>query len=469
MKRNAVAGGDRRTVEAVREVITAGGNAIDGAVAGVFVSMVSEAALTSAAGGGCLQVMRPGEEPLALDFFVDMPMQVRTGPELDFVPVDVDFGSALQTFHIGRASCAVPGTLAGLHEAHARFGRLPLQDVIGPAVRCARHGIALSPMQASFFRILSPILQHSPSARALFAPRGRLPVGGETFRMPAFADFLEEAARQGPDLLYSGEAAASLLRWSREGGLLQASDLRRYRVRERKPLKVEVDGFEIFLNPPPAQGGLHLQDALRRLSSRDVSVAGMARALLETGPKADPAGGGSTTHLSVLDAEGNAVAVTTTNGEGCGHVLPEFGFMPNNMLGEADLNPLGFHRAPPGKRLATMVAPTLVARKGQPYLITGSAGSNRIRSALFQILVRVLLLGEELQQATAAPRFHIDGQTLQLEPGFTPRERAELGELLKINVWQETSLYFGGANSVMPDAACGDPRRSGWGLIFNSD
>ena len=131
----------------------------------------------------------------------------------------------------------------------------------------------------------------------------------------------------------------------------------------------------------------------------------------------EPTSRGATTQVSILDTEGNAASVTTTNGEGCGYILPGLGFMLNNMLGEEDLNPHGFHRHKPGDRLPSMVAPTIVTKDGMPVMVTGSAGSNRIRSAIVQVITNVLCSDMEIKEAVVAPRIHVEGETLQVEPG----------------------------------------------------
>jgi gamma-glutamyltranspeptidase/glutathione hydrolase len=183
------------------------------------------------------------------------------------------------------------------------------------------------------------------------------------------------------------------------------------------------------------------------------------------GTGADPLSHGSTTQVSILDREGNAASVTTTNGEGCGYMVPGLGFMLNNMLGEEDLNPKGFHRHRPRSRLPSMVAPTIVTKNGTPVLLTGSAGSNRIRSAIVQMIVEVIEGGVEIEAATIAPRLHIDGDTLQAEPGADEAVLEQLSSFYKIHRWDEKNLYFGGANSVTPAGGAGDPRRGGHAMV----
>jgi gamma-glutamyltranspeptidase/glutathione hydrolase len=167
-----------------------------------------------------------------------------------------------------------------------------------------------------------------------------------------------------------------------------------------------------------------------------------------------------------LDRDGNAASVTTTNGEGCGYILPELGFMLNNMLGEEDLNPRGFFRYPPGTRLSSMVAPTVVRKNGMPVLLTGTAGSNRIRSVIVQLLLNHLFRGMSLEESTVAPRMHLEGEMLHFEPGIFEQELLGLPHKYRLERWQEQNLFFGGANSVTPDQGCGDPRRGGTALVF---
>jgi gamma-glutamyltranspeptidase/glutathione hydrolase len=184
------------------------------------------------------------------------------------------------------------------------------------------------------------------------------------------------------------------------------------------------------------------------------------------GKVVEPFSRGSTTHVSVLDKDGNGASVTTTNGEGCGYVLPELGFMLNNMLGEEDLNPKGFFKYPAGSRLASMMAPTIVRRDKEPVLLTGTAGSNRIRSVIVQLLVNHLYRGMDIEEATKAPRVHLEGRTLHVEPDIDEDELSLLPDAYYVERWQRQNLFFGGANSVTPHAGAADARRGGVALAF---
>jgi gamma-glutamyltranspeptidase/glutathione hydrolase len=168
---------------------------------------------------------------------------------------------------------------------------------------------------------------------------------------------------------------------------------------------------------------------------------------------------GSTTHVSVLDADGWACAVTTSNGEGSGVVVPGTGVHVNNVLGEEDLSPLGFHTQPPGARLPSMMAPTIVLHRqnshhGAARLVVGSAGSNRIRSALLQVIVNVIDRGLAAQDAVDAPRVHYTHDGVYAEPGVPADALAAAG--LPVTRFRDTNLYFGGCQAVACDPATGE-------------
>jgi gamma-glutamyltranspeptidase/glutathione hydrolase len=184
-------------------------------------------------------------------------------------------------------------------------------------------------------------------------------------------------------------------------------------------------------------------------------------------PTVEPPGPSNTSHLSVIDANGMAVSLTTTAGETAGYVLPGTGFIPNNILGEEDLNPGGFHLWRPGQRIPTMMTPMIVLRDGQIRLVSGSGGSNRIRSAILQTLVNVLDYDLPLADAVNRARIHVEERILQCEHGFDPQAVATLERQgYPVNRWSVRSIYFGGAHSVarVSDGtlvAAGDDRRGG--------
>ncbi len=476
----AVASGHPATTAAAVEVLAAGGNAIDACVAGGFAAAVAEPTLTSLGGGGFLLAKTAAEEVL-FDFFVDTPG--RGAPlatrSLDFDEVVVRFSGANQAFHVGLASVAVPGCLAGWLHAHRRLGRLPLERVTGPARRLAAAGVEVNEQQAYLLRILEPILTRTAEAAAIVAPRGRLLAQGDRLVNPELAAFLGSLDDRG--FAVAALAGAIGAAMAAGGGLLTAADLEAYAVVERAPLVVSWSGHRLLTNPPPAFGGELVALGLLELEagngwpatarSVDHAVA-LAEAMVTTegaratgtvaGALATRRASGGTTHISVVDAGGNAASMTTSNGEGSGWIFPGTGVMANNMMGEDDLHPTGFHASPPGHRVASMMAPSLVVdAAGDVELVVGSGGSKRIRTALLQVIAGAIDQRRALADAVDGPRLHWDGLSLHVEPGWSQAALAALEARWPLTRWPQPDLYFGGVHAVAPGRAAADPRRGG--------
>jgi gamma-glutamyltranspeptidase/glutathione hydrolase len=482
----AVASGHPSTTAAAVEVLEAGGNAFDACVAAGFAASVAEPTLTGLGGGGFLLARTVEGEEVVFDFFVDTPGRGRTGAvaDLDFEEEIVRFPGADQGFHVGRASVAVPGCLPGWLHVHRRLGRLPLHDVTAPAARLASEGTVLNEQQAAIIALLEPILTRTPEAAALMAPGGHLLGLGDRYANPELAAFLEQLDEGGfadPDL-----AAAVARDMDAHGGLLTAEDLTDYAVVERPPLVVSWGGHRLLTNPPPAFGGELVALGLLLLEERadwpaapgsvEHAVA-LAEAMVATdehrargqvaGELARRRATGGTTHVSVRDAEGNVATMTSSNGEGSGWVLPGTGVIANNMMGEDDLHPAGFHASPAGERVASMMAPSIVVdADGQVRLVLGSGGSKRIRTALLQVLAAVVDQGRDLEDAVTAPRLHWDGEVVHVEPGWADDAVAALEARWPVARWTVRDLYFGGVHAVAPAAAAGDPRRGGSAAVL---
>ncbi|WCO65916.1 gamma-glutamyltransferase [Iamia majanohamensis] len=481
-----VAAGHPAVARAAGQVLAAGGNAFDAVVAAGFAAAVAEPCLSSLAGGGfCLARTAEGEEVL-FDFFVDTPGRGRVAAAAPaFDEVVVAFEAATQAFHCGPGSVAVPGCLPGYLHVHRRLGRLPLAEVVGPAAALAAEGVALLPRQAGIVALLEPILLRTAAGRAIFAPEGRLLGPGDVVRNPDQAHLLSELGT-GADLTFArGPLADALLAVTAEAGLLTAEDLAAYQVVERTPLEVPWRGRRVLTNPGPSFGGTLVAAALRRLGD-DVLVAGdpaapatlvAAAAEVDRERRAilagrDPLGAvrprtsRGTTHVSVWDGEGGAAAMTTSNGECSGDVVAGTGILTNNVLGEEDLHPDGFHVAPPGLRVASMMAPTVVVGEdGSTEVVLGSGGSKRIRSAIAQVLAEVVVHGLDPGDAVGAPRVHWDGDHTEAEPGLSTAATDALARLGPVHTWPGPSVYFGGAHLVVPGVgAAGDPRRDGAAL-----
>jgi gamma-glutamyltranspeptidase/glutathione hydrolase len=486
MTRGVVAAGHPETARAGADVLRAGGNAVDAAVAAVLASLAAEPLLTGLSAGGYMLVALPGSEPRLLDFFVEAPGR-GADPEAraELVPISVSFGDAIQVFNVGPASVGTYGVPAGVAEAAARFGSLPLTELAAPAVALARGGIEVNAVQAYVIEILGEIATSTPECAALFAPGGRLLREGDTFRNPDLAAALELLGRDGAAPFYTGEVAAAVIEWlDGRGAMLTAADLAAYRVVDREPVRVAYRGRDVVTNPPPSAGGTLIAYALALLERSgqpltaarlvDVMTAAQAERTAEFLDGLDDPGFldrflasrlGSTTHVSVLDAAGGACSVTCSNGEGSGIVVPGTGLHLNNMLGEQDLNLLGFHRHPPGRRMPSMMSPTMVLGQAGPELVLGSGGSNRIRSAIIQAIVNVVDHGMDVAAAVRAPRLHFEDGVVYAEPGVDVDELGR-GEAALAR-FRELNLFFGGVHAVARDPATGglsgggDPRRGG--------
>jgi gamma-glutamyltranspeptidase/glutathione hydrolase len=490
-----VAAGHPLTARRGADVLRDGGNAVDAALGAMLVSFACEPLLTGLGAGGYMLVVAPDGAPALLDFFVEAPGRgADPGARSELVPIDVSFGDAQQIFNIGAASVGTYGVPAGLCEASARFGRFALADLVAPAARLARDGVELNPQQAYVVEILAGIVTATPECRELFAPDGRVLRAGEQIRQPELADALERLGAEGSGPFYSGDIAAAIADWvGSRGGLVTAEDLAAYDVVDRAPIRVPYRGREVLTNPPPSAGGILIARALALLDGQpgpprvDTIVAVMQQTQEERTPEFlegldDPEfvqrflGGagrlGSTTHIAVLDRDGWACSVTCSNGEGSAIVVPGTGMHLNNMLGEQDLNPLGFHRHPPGRRLPSMMAPTMALRDDVAELALGSAGSNRIRSAILQTIVRVVDEGVRAGDAVRAPRVHFEDDVVYAEPGIDTAALEAAGRT--IARFRGINLFFGGVQAVERDRqgrfwGGGDPRRGGAAIVVEGE
>ncbi len=518
----AVAAGDIQTVEAAASMLRAGGTAADAAVAGILAALVAEPGLINLGGGG-LALVREPTGLVGYDFMADMPSRPPY-PGMDFYEVVVQFEASSQSFWLGRASVAVPGLIAGLYTLHQRHGRLPWATLFEPAIRLAREGAVLSEAQVTILRLLRGLYERDPKLRARFVPNGEPPKPGTRLRRPDLARTLELLAREGPDAFYRGPLAEAILADQAEhGGLLTREDLARYQVRQVQPLARTYRGHRVWLPDLPSRGGglvaftlalledyalgqapfpWHLVDHLRLLLEamrltedarplwEDLNASSeerrrrlfeahlpRARAALRAALAGSPDAQTQplperpfTTHISVLDREERLVSMTVTAGEDAGFIVGDTGMRLNNMLGEADLHPQGFHKMRPGERLGTMMTPVIAHMADGGWFAVGSGGSSRIRSAVLQTFSAVADFHLTLTAAVQAPRVHYEAGICHLEGGI-PAERAEALARLgyRVNLWPTRSMYFGGAHAVYVRAgeaqAAGDPRRGGAGWV----
>jgi gamma-glutamyltranspeptidase/glutathione hydrolase len=478
-----VAAGHPLTAEAGARVLREGGNAVDAAIAAMLTSFVAEPLLTGLGAGGYMLVACDGEEPVLLDFFVEAPARASDGSAAELEAVDVSFGDAVQVFYIGPASCGVYGTPAGVCTAAERWGSIALADLVAPAATLAREGVVLNAEQAYVVEILGDLLCSTAECSALWAPSGALLREGRKMVNRELADALERLGAEGPEPFYRGDISAAVCSWLAErGGSITPGALERYRAIEREPLSVPYRDRTVLTNPPPSAGGTLLAYSLALLDrepsppSLAAVIGAMEAAQAERTPEFLEGLGeegflerfvssrlGATTHISVLDSRGQACSVTCTNGEGSGVVVPGTGIHLNNVMGEEDLSPLGFHRHPPGRRMPSMMAPSLVLRDGDVELVLGSAGSNRIRSALLQTIVGVVDRSLQADEAVRAPRAHFEDGIVYHEPGI--ELAGVLGEDREIVGFHAPNLFFGGVQAVQRRdgrlIGAGDPRRGG--------
>ena len=501
-----VAAGHPVTAEAGAEALSAGGNAVDAAVAAVLMSFVAESPLTGPGAGGFMLVHTAGGENHMLDFFVAAPgkgLDAREPAEL--MPIDVTFAEgAVQRFNVGPSSNGAYGTTLGLAEALRRFGTLPLADLCSGPAKAARQGVEVTAMQGFLFTILAPIFYSTPEATAIYAPEDRLLREGDIIRLPELGDLIERLGAEGPGFLYEGDVAREVSAWVRErGGLLTEEDLASYAVIEREPAHVRYRGREVLTNPPPSSGGILIADALGILErmGRPADLETLAEVIASTNRARDEefleglasegylerflaaealdqvavdvsSRLGSTTHIAVMDGQGGCATVTCSNGSCSGVVVPGTGVHLNNMLGEQDLNPLGYHRHEPGWRVPSMMAPTVVLREERPEVALGSAGSNRIRSAILQTILAVVDDGLAAEEAVRRPRVHVEDDEVEAEPGIDPAALERLERRgWSVRRFAEQNLYFGGVQAVARNAQTGeltgggDPRRGGAAVV----
>src|SRR3954447_24794994 len=444
----AVAAGHPATAEAGAEILAAGGNAADAAVAASLASCVAETVMTGLLGGGhTIYLDASSGEARNLDCFVAVP----TGNGAPMTRLEVPFGEELVHYAVGASSCAVPGLPAGLDELARAHGRLPWPALVEPALRLAHDGVPMPQAHASCLAMLEPVMTIREGAR-LYAPGGKLLVAGDRLDQPGLVAALELMRDEGAGSVYSGSIAQALLDLVEErDGALTRADLEAYRVEWSTPVETTFAGRRVL-----TRGGL----------------AGVAETLAQFDPAAGPSsllaalddgarGDGHTTNLVAVDRDGNACVLTTSLGLGSGDWVPGLDLHLNSILGEADLVRGALE---PGTRMESMMAPTL-ALDGSLELALGAAGGTRLRTALVGVLAGFLRGGLEPQEAIDRPRFHPVGGIVNAEPGVDEtwlRELESSGR--QVRRWASRHHYFGGVSAVGRQGSGADPRRSGLSL-----
>ncbi len=521
-----VSAGNQVTADSAAEILRKGGNAVDAAVCGTLTSCLAEIGIVHLGGSGLAQIHDPlGCQSVVYDFFSRAPgLGLQSRPEhLDFYKTTVDFGPTSQDFFLGRGSVAVPGNIHGLCRMHADFGRLSLKEVLDPVIRLGEEGVVLDTFQADTCALLQGIFTATPSIREIFMPEGRFVGPGERILIPDLSGTLKGIQDHGSRYLSHGALGRALVDdQNRRGGLLTLTDLQEFEPERKSPIKVPYRGYEVLLPPPSSTGGAltafslmllgefepgkmdwgsasHLRLLAEIMAATSRARSHWDRLVNEFGPSnaveeflgaehlesalqpvaaafsqkipsswvPEPSCPASTTHLSVIDEDGMAVSLTHSAGESAGFVVPATGFIPNNMMGEADLHPDGFHSLSPGHSIATMMTPVIMLKDNRVRAVMGSGGSTRIRTVILQLISNLVDFGLSLEHAVERPRVHYQDGTLQCEEGYSESVRSALeGIGYHVRFWDSLSIYFGGAHCVEmktggATAGTGDPRRGG--------
>ncbi len=508
----AVAAGHEVTTDVAQNLLLDGANAYDALIGAFFAACIAEPVLASPGGGAFILAQPIRERARVVDAFAMTPLRKPSAHEMDVRAVTVDFGETSQVYHIGNGTVAVPGVVHGLFSLHSQLGFMPLRDILAPAIELAQNGTPLTEQQAEILHAVEPVVSDRPAGRELFVDEGQLLGPGATFLNPRFADFLDTLSIEGADFFYRGEVAQVLENARRGGGgCVGFEDLSRYESRLREPVKYDCGAASVCSTGPPSAGGLLIGFGLTLIEGMKPAFQGLdeierlhtltevmrATSAVRTHATEDDfdfpdaalmfdptlveawqneiseraAVFRGTTHINVLDSKGNVACMSTSNGEGSGQVIEDAGFMMNNMLGEDDLNPRGIGTWRPNTRMTSMMAPTLLRYADGREIMMGSGGSNRIRTALLQVILNITRLNMGLEDALFAPRIHLDDDHLYIEGGFEDNVVDSLtAKATASTVFNEPSFYFGGVHAI--DAgpagvvAAGDPRRGGVSRVF---
>ena len=469
-------------------VLKSGGNAVDAAVAIGFALAVVHPYAGNLGGGGFMLIRLADGRSTFIDFREKAPAKATHDMYLDVQ------GNPTKDSIYGWRASGVPGTVRGLELAHDKYGHQPWAELLQPAMDLATNGFPVSYWQVDSWKHYEKSLSSSPESRRIFLKDGAFYQWHETFRQPELARTLQRISAQGAKDFYEGETAHLLAdAMAKNGGLITLDDLRNYQAVERKPLEGDYKGYHIITSPPPSSGGVgilqmlamlngtgyekfgpgsageyhYLAEVMRRYYADrnaylgdpdfvknpiaqllDPAYIAKRRATIQPDratptSEVSPGLGGSvtatsegtnTTHYSIVDSQGNAVAVTYTlnNGYGSGITVPGAGFLLNdemddfaskpgtpNMLGlvQGETNAIA-----PNKRPLSSMVPTIVTKDGKPFLVLGAPGGSTIITAVLQVMLNVMDFGMNVQDAIDFPRVHHQWKPdrLDIERGISP-------------------------------------------------
>ena len=503
MSKVTIAAGSQITAEAGAKVAEQGGNAVDAAIAAAVVSVCTDTGIMSPGCGGFITIWPSDDEPVVVDGYSEMPGRELQGKHFGDATHEVVFDYGGETHQrVGYGTIATPGGFAGLAHASQRFGRLPWSRLLEPAIDWVERGFPLTGGAAEYLGFTHAAIYswHPDSYRILHHEDGSPLSEGDIVRIPHLTDTLRSIARDSASL-YGGELGQHIAAGvTANGGLLGIEDLQAYEAVERTPVRATIGDWEVATNPPPAVGGsclaamLILLERLGPGNSLAESVQHMVTAqravlgyradhldgahealpdeverLLTLVDLADPTllSAPSTSHISVVDSDGLACAITASAGYGSGVMVKGTGFWLNNSLGELDLLTKGLSGLTPGTRLASNMAPTIAKRRSDgAVLAIGSPGASRITTAIAQVLVNFASRNMNLLDAVNYPRLHVELAADQGTIAFEPDLPVVPMQDLKPRPFSEPSMYFGGVQAVFGSHRDGlhgiaDARRGG--------
>lgn len=486
-KHGMVASVDAMATEVGVDILKQGGNAVDAAVAVGFALAVTHPQAGNLGGGGFMLLRTASGRTTAIDFREMAPARASRDMFLD-KQGNADSKLSL-TSHLASGT---PGTVAGFALAAQKYGTLPLSTLLAPAIKLARDGIVVNDALADDLATYGKetLINHDNSRAIFYKADGKPYQKGERLVQKNLARSLQLIAQQGPDAFYKGKIAEEIAgEMAQHGGLIGKQDLAAYRAVERKPVSGTYRGYEVFSMPPPSSGGIHIVQILNILENFDLAKFGFgsadamqvmaeaekyayadrseylgdpdfvkvplqaltskayaktlaqqidvnkARPSSEIKPgKLAPYESNQTTHFSVVDKDGNAVAVTYTLNTyfGSGIVAGQSGILMNNEMDDFSAKPgtpnvYGLvggeaNAVQPAKRPLSSMSPTIVAKDGKTWLVTGSPGGSRIITTVLQMVVNSIDFGMNVAEATNAPRFHHQWlpDQLRVEKGFSP-------------------------------------------------
>jgi gamma-glutamyltranspeptidase / glutathione hydrolase len=502
-RRVAVAATGQQALAAGLGVAEDGGNAVDAALASAFVALATEPGIVSLGGGAYVAVWPAEGEPVVVDGNVEMPGRGGDPGRLGggIRELVTAYGGGV-TMSVGPGSVATPGIVPAFAVAAAQYAALPWARLVEPAAQAAR-SYPLGAAGATYLGyVADSLFAEDDEARGLVVgPEGAPPRAGQRCTNDALADTLVRLAEEGPDLFVHGDVGRALVAaMEDQGGLITADDLDAYHPVVRPAHRITVGEWEIATNPPPSVGGPMLAVMLGELAQRtrwtwddaieiQRRVLSYRTAVHDLSPDLEADGmdllarvgreglgalgrSSSTAHVSAVDSDGNACAVTMSSGYCAGLCIPGTGILLNNTLGEVELNRLGVHALRPGTRLASNMAPTTGRSTAEPSgerrpIAVGSPGADRITTALMLVLGQGCLHGRDLRHAIAAPRLHVRPR----DEGFVvEHERddeiaaAVARSGLPAHEYPEPHMYFGGVGAALATAdgdliAAGDARR----------